>query len=88
MEDPEAFLETLDDDFDPEKVFDLLSQFTGPLFYEIKEGETCEIPSDGLENIEILDSSIIEKIAAEMDAAQEEAADGDAIQEETTEKTA
>ena len=88
MEDPDAFLETLDDDFDPEKVFNLLSQFTGSLFYEIKEGETCEIPSDGLENIEILDSSIIEKIAAEMDAAQEEAADGDAIQEETTEKTA
>jgi hypothetical protein len=54
-------------------IFNLLSQFTGPLFYEIKEGETCEIPSDGLENIKILDEELIEKIAAEMDAAQEEA---------------
>ena len=78
LEDPEAFLETLESDFGPDMIFNLLSQFTGPLFYEIKDGETCEIPSDGLENVEILDKELIEKITAELDAAQEE----------TTEKTA
>ena len=76
----------LSQDSDPDKVLDQLQDQLGidlsfeglmnllmpdrPMFTQIKEGETCEISADGIEEVEILGKEWIESMDAELKAME------------------
>ena len=76
----------LSQDSDPDKVLDQLQDQLGidlsfeglmnllmpdrPMFTQIKEGETCEISADGIEEVEILGKEWIESMDAELKAVE------------------
>ena len=76
----------LSQDSDPDKVLDQLQDQLGidlsfeglmnllmpdrPMFTQIREGETCEISADGIEEVEILGKEWIESMDAELKAME------------------
>ena len=56
----EEFLASIESDINFEDFGKILSLFDKPVFTEIKEGETCEISAEGLDEVEIMDQELLD----------------------------
>ena len=67
----QEFLESFEGDINFEDFGKILSLFDKPVFTEIKEGETCEISADGLNDVEIMDQELLDYLSSAVGSAMD-----------------
>ena len=77
----QEFLESFEGDINFEDFGKILSLFDKPVFTEIKEGETCEISADGLNDVEIMDQELLDYLSSAVGSAMDPELDQELGQE-------